>query len=1276
MKFLLITKGLWSPVIASSEEERTASAAHDDKALALIGLCVKDHHLATLAESKNAKDAWDKLESIHKAKSNARRLQLRRELNMLRKDTNEPLTKYFARAKTIKDELIAAGYSVQDQEVVTCTLAGLPMEYDTMTTVLEATDAELDLDATLSKLLTVEQRLSMKYEAGEAKAYVSKRMVTINSAHTDKTCYYCGKRGHIQAECRTKARNEQKQPSRYNSSCTHRSSNSNRGNYQQRPQQQQQYWRSGSSVPSRQDGPQPVALTASPSTSRYDQEWVLDSGASHHITYVFTKMINVRPAGTTITFGNGSEAKATHIGDVPIALSDGAKLTLLDVFYVPEATSNLLSIPRSIKKGANFEFNRDECYIKYDGHKLATACQQPHGLYTLSSYGRPKVLRAAPAETADLWHRRYAHLGYDNLAKLIRNDMVQGIHLKPDDFKADKQDSCEPCIMSKHHRAAFPISTSESTKPLQMLHMDLCGPMPVTSRGGSRYIATFLDDYSKLSVVRPIARKSDNATVVQEVLQMLETQSNERVRTVRTDNGTEYVNATLQDYFKSKGILHQTTVPYNPEQNGAAERLNRTIIERVRAMLVEAGLPPELWAEAAVTANYIRLRSPIANKTKTPWELFFGRKPDVSNLRVFGSTGYVHIPKQKRHKLDNVSVRGVMIGYAPQTKGYRILLEDGKITTSRDVIFNEVDKRTNASTNIPDEDEDSTQEMYKFETTQSETSEPETPHEEDNEDPAPSIPSTRYPTRERRPPEKWWQPSAHMAIPKEPATIQEALSSDQAARWQEAMDDEITSLHANGTWTLESLPTGTQLIPVKWVYKIKTDPSGNVERYKARLVAKGFLQREGIDFDEVFAPVSKYTTLRALLATVAADDLELHQLDIKTAFLNGTLEEDVYVQQPPGYEVGGRNVVCHLKRALYGLRQAPRAWHQRLKSELETYGFTESKADPGLYIWDDANAATAYILVYVDDLLIAAQDMDVVTTIKSKIMTSFEARDLGEAKTFLGMNITRDRTKRTLKLDQERMTTQLISKYGLSDAKTKSIPLSPSIKLNKNEGEPLSTTTYDYGNLIGSLLYLSVCTRPDIAQAVGVLSKYMATPTTVHWHAANDVLRYLAGTKSYGINYGGNFKVQGYCDADYAGDLDTRRSTTGYIFTLNGGAISWSSRRQPTVAASTTEAEYMAAAYAVKEALWLRTLLADLKIDTGTIPIQADNQSAIKLLKNPISSLRSKHIDVIYHFARERVARKDVIFRYVKTEHMVADILTKAIHAMKFAFCRASMGVQ
>ena len=220
-------------------------------------------------------------------------------------------------------------------------------------------------------------------------------------------------------------------------------------------------------------------------------------------------------------------------------------------------------------------------------------------------------------------------------------------------------------------------------------------------------------------------------------------------------------------------------------------------------------------------------------------------------------------------------------------------------------------------------------------------------------------------------------------------------------------------------------------------------------------------------------------------------------------------------------------------------------------------------------------------------------------------------------------------------------------------------------------------STHTYTNLIGSLLYLSVCTRPDIAQAVGVLSKYMKEPTTVHWQVAKGVLRYVAATREQSIVYGTEPNtVVGYCDADYAGDLDTRRSTTGFVFILNGGAITWLSKRQPTVAVSTTEAEYIAAAQATKEALWLRILLTDLGVSITTFQIMADNQSALKLLKNPVFSMRSKHIDVVYHFARERVARWEVEFSYIRTEDMLADMFTKAVPSNKFQICCDGIGVK
>ncbi|GAB4822219.1 hypothetical protein N2152v2_009265 [Parachlorella kessleri] len=312
----------------------------------------------------------------------------------------------------------------------------------------------------------------------------------------------------------------------------------------------------------------------------------------------------------------------------------------------------------------------------------------------------------------------------------------------------------------------------------------------------------------------------------------------------------------------------------------------------------------------------------------------------------------------------------------------------------------------------------------------------------------------------------------------------------------------------------------------------------------------------------------------------------------------------------------------------------------------------------------------------VDDLLIFTSDSAALADTKTKILDTFEARDLGPAASFLGMSIHRDRTARTLSLAQGRLTKDLLEEYGLGDCKPLSTPLSAATKLTK-EGELLDTSTFTYSQLIGSLMYLSVCTRPDLAQAVGALARHMAKPTTEHWTAAKGVLRYLSGTVNYGITFGGQkLKLEAYCDADYAGDIDTRRSTTGYVFILGGGAISWSSRLQPTVAVSTTEAEYMAAAYAIKEALWLRTLLTEVGLEQGTITICADNQSAIKLLKNPVFTMRSKHSDVIYHFARERVIRKDITFKYVSTDKMVADGLTKPLPTAKLDYCRTAMGVE
>ena len=312
--------------------------------------------------------------------------------------------------------------------------------------------------------------------------------------------------------------------------------------------------------------------------------------------------------------------------------------------------------------------------------------------------------------------------------------------------------------------------------------------------------------------------------------------------------------------------------------------------------------------------------------------------------------------------------------------------------------------------------------------------------------------------------------------------------------------------------------------------------------------------------------------------------------------------------------------------------------------------------------------------MYVDDILIAAYDEEAVDSTISPLRKIYSCRDM-EAVYFLGMEFIRDHTNHTIKISQRRLIAELVEKFSLTDCKPKPTPLSPSIKLSL-DGEPLDREKYGYSELVGSLLYISVCTRPDITHGVGMLARGMSAPTVTHWQAAKGVVRYLAGTIDLGITFGsGPTGLQGYCDSDYAGCVNTRRSTSGYVFLLNGGAICWSSRVQKTVAVSTTEAEYMAAAAATKEALWLRNLLRDFKINTSPVNIFGDNQATLHLLKNANAAARSKHIDVMHHFARERVLRNEVNFEYIATHLMLADCMTKALPEPKFMFCRTGMGV-
>ena len=491
-------------------------------------------------------------------------------------------------------------------------------------------------------------------------------------------------------------------------------------------------------------------------------------------------------------------------------------------------------------------------------------------------------------------------------------------------------------------------------------------------------------------------------------------------------------------------------------------------------------------------------------------------------------------------------------------------------------------------------------------------------------------------------------------------------------KWEHAAQDEMDSIQQAGTWTLTPLPADRQAIGCKWVFKIKRKADGSVDRYKMRLVAKGFSQKPGIDFEETFAPVAKFATIRALLSVAAHYDLEIHQMDVRTAFLNGDLEQDIYMKQPEGFVASGKeSLVCKLRKSLYGLRQASRAWYDKIHHALVDMGFQVLSADTCVY---QLRKDSLYVLValYVDDLLLLANSLDGLSALKKDLSTRFSMTDLGEAHYILGIQIDRDRAARTLSISQREYVHKVLQRFGMLDSKPAATPLPTSVQLTKADS-PLPNMVPDaafirqYQSAVGALMYAMLGTRPDLAFAVASLSQFSSNPGQPHWDAIKHVLRHLRGTTDYRLTYGSgagaNLLFEGYCDSDWGSSKDDRRSVTGYTFMMGGGAVSWQSKKQPTVALSSVEAEYMAACQAAREALWWQKLLHELGVARHpTTVIHSDSQGSIALSKNPEHHARSKHIDIRHHFIREQVAANHISLQYMPTEDMLADVMTKPLN--------------
>ena len=517
----------------------------------------------------------------------------------------------------------------------------------------------------------------------------------------------------------------------------------------------------------------------------------------------------------------------------------------------------------------------------------------------------------------------------------------------------------------------------------------------------------------------------------------------------------------------------------------------------------------------------------------------------------------------------------------------------------------------------------------------------------------------------------------------EPKSLAHALRLPSRGDWLKAVAGELLAHRQNGTWSpVDAVPARRSALPARWVFKAKRDVNGAVSRYKARLVVKGFRQRAFVDYDETFAPTLRIPTFRALCAAACLLGLHIHTMDVSTAFLVPSLEEEIYMAIPEQELVNehlprfSTSQFVRLKKALYGLKQSPRLWYKHFSSTLDSMGFKQANADPCLWVKIDQGQLIAAIAHWVDDCVIVASE-NLMDRIKSTLKQTYKMTDDGPATWFLAVRIRHDVNNQRLTLDQGPTVARLLQQYRMEDCKAVSTPCDSSIRSTvgmppATEEETTFITSKPYRSLVGKLLYL-LFTRPDLSFAVNQLTRHLNDPRKIHWTAAIRVLRYLRGCPDLGISYSANEQTQstalsqgpisGYSDSDWAGELNSRRSTSGFVFMMCGGPISFRTKLQPSVATSTTAAEIMALAFAFKEALWLRQLARELQLPGHNAPFSLfeDNQGAIALAKENRFSDRAKHIDIQYFFIREHLELGTFLLHYCDTKDMLADILTKPL---------------
>ncbi|KAK2420702.1 putative mitochondrial protein [Trifolium repens] len=779
--------------------------------------------------------------------------------------------------------------------------------------------------------------------------------------------------------------------------------------------------------------------------------WWIDSGSTIHITNSLHGMQDLRkPVGSEKTVLSGSRmgSHVEAIGTCILILDNGFVLKLERTFYVPSFSRSLISVSRLVPFGYSFHFKDTSFELFYNSKCVGNGILSD-GLYRInlqnetiysSMHVKTGIKRCNINENSSmLWHRRLGHISIERIKRLVKDGVLNTLDFA--DFE-----TCVDCIKGKQTNISKK-GANRSSSILEIIHTDIC--CPDMDAHGQKYFITFIDDYSQCMDIYLLHNKGEALDAFKAFKAEVENQCGKQIKIVRSDRGGEYYGRYTENgqapspfakFLQEHGIVAQYTMPGSSSQNGVAERRNRTLLDMVRSMLSNSNLPKSLWNEALKTTVYILNRVPSKAVPKTPFELFKGWKPSLRHMRVWGCPSEVRIYNPQEKKLDPRTISGYFIGYAERSKGYRFycpshttrivesrnakFLEDHLISGSDQIrnivsVHDHIESQPSVSGdrlvavhNIPQVQMDVDQppiieipQNVDIPVDQIDHQIPENDEQlVEQHDPQENVDSTlRRSTRTRKPaiPSDYivylQESDYSIGLENDPENFAQAVSCKESNLWYDAMIDEMNSMKNNGVWDLVELPNGVKPVGCKWVFKTKKDSLGNIERYKARLVSKGFTQKDGIDYTETFSPVSKKDSLCVILALVAHFDLELHQMDVKTTFLNGDLEEVVYMKQPEGFSSNdGEHLVCKLKKSIYGLKQASRQWYLKFHGIISSFGFVENPMDQCIY-QKVSGSKICFLILYVDDILLATNDKGFLHEVKQFLSKNFDMKDMGEA---------------------------------------------------------------------------------------------------------------------------------------------------------------------------------------------------------------------------------------------------------------------------------------